>query len=133
LKPICELEDFVKPRDCAVSWLRGWNITIRTGHITAIAALFGGHLFGAATERLIPWLYASVLTGLMLAIIEAIPRRNWFREGSGLLSMAKVLVLCLVPLFWNYRIPLLAAVIVVGSVGSHVPHGLRHYRVFGGE
>ena len=123
----------MKPRGDAVSWLRGWNITFRTGHIAAIAALFGGHLFGAATERLMPWLYASVLTGLILAIIEAIPRRNWLGEGSGLLTVAKVLVLCLIPLFWEYRIPVLAAVIVLGSVGSHVPHWLRHYPLFGGK
>jgi hypothetical protein len=67
----------------------------------------------------------------VLAILEAIPERRWFLQVCGVLSIGKVLVLCLVPLFWSHRVPILMGVIVVGSVGSHMPRRFRHYLLFG--
>jgi hypothetical protein len=112
-------------------WLRGWNIAFRTGHITSIAALFGGHVFGTETGRLMPWLYASILTGILLAIMEWIPDRHWFVQARGILSISKILILCLVPFLWNHRVSVLVAIIVAGSFGSHMPYTYRHYPVFG--
>jgi hypothetical protein len=112
-------------------WLRWGNIALRTAHIAAIAALFGGHVFGAASERLIPSLYGAVGTGALLALVEALPDRGWFVQSRGVLSLLKTCILCLVPLFWNFRIPILAGVMVLGSVGSHMPFKFRHYRVLG--
>ncbi len=33
------------------------------------------------------------------------------------------------PLAWDYRLPILLAVIVLGSVGSHMPARFRYYSV----
>jgi hypothetical protein len=38
-------------------------------------------------------------------------------------------LICAVPLAWDYRLPILLAVIVIGSVGSHMPGRYRHYSV----
>jgi hypothetical protein len=45
------------------------------------------------------------------------------------MTMAKVALICVVPLAWDYRLPILLAVIVIGSVGSHMPGRYRHYSV----
>jgi hypothetical protein len=112
-------------------WWRGWNMAFRTAHIIAIAALFGGHVFGTGAELLVPWLYASVLTGTLLAIMEWIQDRRWFLQARGVLSLSKILILCLIPWVWDQRVAVLIVVIVVGSIGSHMPYTLRHYLVWG--
>jgi hypothetical protein len=113
--------------------LRACNISARTAHIAAMGALFGGHVFSIAEERLLPWLYASLITGAALAVVEIIPERGWWSQGSGVMSMAKVLLLLSMPWLWDYRVPLLAGVILLGSVGSHMPHRFRHFPLFGGR
>ena len=45
------------------------------------------------------------------------------------MTMGKVLLMGSVPLAWDYRLPILLAVVVIGSVGSHMPARLRYYSV----
>jgi len=110
-------------------YLRACNILFRTGHIGATAALFGGQVFNVATERLLPWLYASILTGLALVVIECLPDWRWCGQGSGVMTLMKLMLLVLILWRWDYRVPILAAVIVLGSVGSHMPRRYRHYPI----
>ena len=74
-------------------------------------------------------LWLTIGTGVALAAIEAGPRLLWFHQGRGVMTMAKLALICAVPLAWDYRLPILLAVIVVGSVGSHMPGRYRHYSV----
>lgn len=109
------------------SYLRAWNIALRTAHIGAAGALFGGHVFGIEAERLLPWLGLTILTGAMLAAVEAYPSWRWLYEARAVMILTKGLLLLLVPWLWSCRIPMLLAIIVIGSVGSHMPKRLRHY------
>ena len=117
------------PRDPvrASARLRAWNIFFRTAHIGVIAVLFGGHAFDVASGRLLPWLYAAILTGAVLAVIEAYPDWRWCGQASGLMTIVKVALLLLIPWLRDYCVPILGAVIVLGSVGSHMPRRYRHY------
>jgi hypothetical protein len=117
------------PRDPirASARLRAWNIFFRTAHIGAFGVLFGGHAFDVASARLLPWLYAVILTGGALAVIEAYPDWRWCGQGSGIMTVVKLGLLLSIPWLRNYRVPILAAVIVLGSVGSHMPRRYRHY------
>lgn len=108
---------------------RALNIALRTAHIASMAVLVGGMAFDIEPERLRLSLWLTVGTGAALAAVEAGPRFLWFHQGSGVLTLAKVGLLCLVPFAGGYRLPLLLAVIVVGSVGSHMPGRYRHYSV----
>lgn len=107
--------------------LRAWNISTRTAHIGVTGVLFGGHIFGIAAERLVPWLGLSILTGAVLVVLEAYPSWRWCYEVRALMVMAKVLLMCSLLWLWTYRIPILIAIIVLGSAGSHVPKRFRHY------
>lgn len=89
----------------------------------------GGHAFDVTPERLKVSLWLTIGTGLALALVEAGPRLLWFHQARGVLTMAKVALICAVPLAWDYRLPILLAVIVIGSVGSHMPGRYRHYSV----
>jgi len=108
---------------------RGWNIAFRTAHIAATAVLLGGHVFDRPPEVLLPSLYLSLGTGAALAVSEAGPGWLWFHQLRGLMTMVKVGLMCFVPVFWNYRVPILLAVVVIASVGSHMPARFRYYSV----
>lgn len=115
------------------SWpyARGCNIALRTAHLGVTGVLFGGHVFGNGIEQLRPWSYVAILTGVMLMILEAFPDWRYCLEGRGLMVSAKILLVCLIPWFWDARVPILVLVIILGSVGSHMPRRYRHYAPFG--
>jgi hypothetical protein len=109
------------------------NILCRTAHIVVTAALFGGHVFDVARNQLNGWLYATILTGAVLIAIEAYPRWWWFCQGRGVAAMLKMLLLCLIPWLWDYRVPILVVVIIIASVGSHMPARFRYYSFLHGR
>ncbi len=108
---------------------RAWNIATRTGHIAVTGVLVGGHVFQLPKSALLPWLYASMVTGTMLVFIEAFPRLCWFYQGRGLFVLAKLALLLAIPWAWDYRAPILFVIIVLASVGSHMPARFRYYSV----
>jgi hypothetical protein len=103
------------------------NIVFRTAHIAVIGVLFGGHVFGMESERLLPWLYLTIATGSVLVLIEAYPSWRWCFQGRAVVTFAKLLLLCLVPWLWSYRVLILIVVIALGSAGSHMPRWFRYY------
>jgi len=110
--------------------MRRWlNIALRTAHIGAMGILVGGHAFDVTPERLKASLFLAIGTGVALAAMESGLRLLWFHQGSGLMTMAKLALICAVPLVWDYRLPILLAVIVIASVASHMPGRYRHYSV----
>ena len=113
------------------SWHRACNIILRTAHICTCSVLMGGHLFGIEPGWILPWTYAAILTGAALLFLEAYPGWRYTCEGRGLMVLAKLALLALVPLAWGARVPILFGVIVLGSIGSHMPRKYRHYSILG--
>ena len=109
--------------------IRALNIALRTAHIGAMGILLGGHAFDVAPERLILSLWLTIGTGVALGVVENGLRLLWFHQGRGLMTMAKLALLCTVPAARDYRLPILLAVIVVASVGSHMSSRFRYYSV----
>ena len=103
------------------------SITFRTIHIAAIGILLGGHVFAIPGPRLLPWLYLSIASGAGLIGVELYSSCKWFYQGKGVLVLVKLLLTALVAVFWEQRVWLLLAVLVIGSVGSHMPGRLRYY------
>ena len=108
---------------------RTWNIAARTVHIAATGILLGAHVFDVPADRLWPYLWTAIATGSVLIALEAYPDGHWVHQGCALALYAKLALLCLVPFFWESRVPILLAVVVVASVGSHAPRRFRHYSV----
>jgi hypothetical protein len=108
--------------------IRALNIALRTAHIAAMGVLLGGHAFDISPERLKIALWLTIGTGVALLVVEiAGPRLLWLHQGRGLMTLAKLALICLVPLFWEYRLPILLLVVVIASVGSHMPGRFRYY------
>lgn len=110
--------------------LRVYKLLARTVHLIAISGLVGGHMFGAQLAPLRLLLYLSIITGVAMCVLEAYPNRHFFYEGWALLLWLKLVILILVPAFWNARTPILIVVVVIASVGSHMPRALRHWTPF---
>ena len=108
---------------------RAWNIAARSVHIAVTGILMGAHVFDVPADRLWPYLWTAIVTGSILIALEVYPDGHWFHEGCALALYAKLILLCLVPFFWEFRVPILLAVVVVASVGSHAPRRIRHYSV----
>ncbi len=124
------------PQSCAPSipYARAWNIAWRTAHIAAIAVLVGGHAFDAPRDDLYRILWLAIITGAVLVFLEAFPvRLRWLVQGRGLMVITKLVLLLLIPLAWSHRLPILLAVIVLASVGSHMPGRFRYYSILDGK
>ena len=117
------------PADAFFLTGRWWNIGLRTGHLAAMAVLVGGHAFDVPPERLAIALAATLLSGAALALSEAGPHLLWFHQLRGLMTLAKLVLLGMIPWVWAYRFPILLVVVAIASVGSHMPARFRYYSV----
>jgi hypothetical protein len=106
---------------------RAIRIALRTAHIGATGILLGGHFFSVDATRLLPWLWLAIGTGAVFVALELYGSCVWLAQGRGLLTLAKLALLAVVPVFWAQRIWLLLAAVVIGSVGSHMSSRLRYY------
>lgn len=113
----------------SVPHARAWNIAFRTAHIAVTGILLGGHFFDISEHRLRTILYLCILTGGCLIAIEAYPSCRWFYQGRGVMALSKLALLCLIPLLWRFRVPILLVVLVIASVGSHMPSRFRYYSI----
>jgi hypothetical protein len=111
----------------ALSASRAWNIAVRTVHIGVTGALFGGHVFAVPAERLRPFLYLTILTGISLFVLELYPEWRRVFEVRNAMTAAKLSLLSLIPWLWTCRVPILIVVILIASIGSHMPRRYRYY------
>jgi hypothetical protein len=105
---------------------RALGLALRTAHLMTFGALLGGHFFNVDSARLMPFLLATIASGVALVALELASTCAWLFMGKGLAVLLKLAVLLMVPLFWDYRVPLLLLVVAVASVGSHMPSRFRH-------
>jgi hypothetical protein len=105
------------------------SIALRTVHIAAVGILLGGHAFEVPAVRLLPWLSLSILSGAGLIGIELYSSCKWLYQGKGVLVIVKLLLIAAVAVFWEQRLWLLLAALVLGSVGSHMPGRWRYYSI----
>ncbi len=59
--------------------------------------LLGGHAFDVPAARLVSSLWLCIATGIALAVSEAGLGLLWFHQVRGLMTMGKVLLICVVP------------------------------------
>jgi len=115
------------PESRSREMIRWLNIVLRTAHIGAMGVLLGGHAFDVTPERLMVSLWLTIGTGLALAAVESGARLLWFHQGRGLMTTAKLVLICIIPFAWDYRLPILLVVVVIASVGSHMSGRFRYY------
>ncbi len=102
------------------------RIALRSVHIFTTGTLVGGYIFDQSAAVLLPWLWGSVISGILLLATDLHASFAVLCELRGIAVIVKVLLMLLIPLFWEARVPLLLAALVVGAVSSHMPRRYRH-------
>jgi hypothetical protein len=112
-----------------VNYTRLLNVGCRTVHLVAFALLLGGEAWGVAVERLLPVFELTVGSGAALLLLEVMADARWLVEARGAVVLLKLGLLLALPFVPEHRLALLVAVVVVASVGSHMPRWFRHASV----
>lgn len=118
----------------AITARRSVEIALRTAHVGAMALLVGGRHLGATSASLRPWLLLTVATGVALLATEASHSRHWPYQARGIVTLAHVAVFALIAVSPGLAGVALAAALIIGSIGSHLPRtvrkwSLRHRRI----
>lgn len=108
---------------------RAWSIALRTAHLIAFSVVLGGYFWGVEPVRLMPAFVLTSLTGFGLAGLELYKSLHWLFLGKGLVVLVKLVLLAWLPFAGDAALPLLLAVVVLASVGAHMPSRYRHYSV----
>jgi hypothetical protein len=109
------------------------NVLARTVHLASTGTLLGGHVFGAATESLLPWLLTAIVSGMVMLGLELYTSFDWLTQLGGLFVVLKLMLLCVIPFVWSARVPILFAVVAVAGIGSHMAGKYRHYSLLYGR
>jgi len=113
-----------------LSGSRVMSIALRTLHLAAFGMLLGGHAFALDGDRLIPYLWVTIVSGLGLIALEIYAVGfYWVFLGKGIMVLVKLGLLLLIPFFWEARVALLLLVVAIASIGSHMPARYRHYSI----
>ena len=112
-----------------VPGVRALRTIIRTTHLIAFGTLYGGHVYGVPAADLHPALLATVGTGAAFMALELYRTPLWLVQVRGLATVLKILLVLAVSVFWDVRVYLLTAAIIVGSVASHMPGSYRYYSI----
>jgi hypothetical protein len=106
---------------------RAVRTTLRTAHMIAFAAYYGGHVFSVGPERLLPALVAVIATGGAFMSFEIWRAPVWLVQIRGLAGYAKIALLISVAAYWEYRVAILTLIVVIATLISHAPGHIRYY------
>ena len=111
-------------------WLR---TTLRTLHLIAAGALYGGWLYSVDVARLQPALHSVLLTGGLLACFEVWQSRIWLVQLRGVATVLKLGILAGAGLAPDWTVALLTIAMVIGSISSHMTSRWRYHSVLHGR
>jgi len=109
---------------------RGIKTLLRALHILTTGVLLGGHIFVQPQEALMPWLWGSILTGLILLATDLYASCAILLEARGVAVVVKIGLMMLIPVMWEQRVFLLVSALIIGAVSSHLPRTYRHRLLF---
>jgi hypothetical protein len=116
------------PRDFPLR--RSVRITLRTIHILAASILLGGYVFDQPVAGLEPWLWGTVISGMLILVTDLHASFAVLFEVRGMAVLIKAFLLVLITVFWEERIMLLISALIIGVVSSHMPKQYRHKVLF---
>lgn len=112
---------------------RGINIALRTAHLMTSGILLGGHTFDVPAHRLVLLLYLTIASGAGLILLELYSSCRWVYLGKGVMVGLKIALVIAAGLWWQQRVVFLVLVVLIGSVGSHMPARFRYYSLLHGR
>lgn len=102
---------------------------LRAFHILGIVGAGGGILLQVPQEHWLNYWILAMVTGSILMLWELIRDWRWIIQLKGVLTLAKVGLLCLFIPLSQYKPSIFVTVLLLSVIVSHGPAGLRHYSV----
>ena len=112
---------------------RALRTALRTLHLLAFGALYGGHLYGAPAESLARALIATVATGAALMLLDALREPVSLIQIRGLATLVKIALAAILPLAGALSVVVLTLAAVLGALSSHMPGRYRYYSIYHGQ
>jgi len=109
------------------AWTRVLDIVLRAAHVLVISALFGGAVFQVPAAQLLPWRILAAASGVALIASEVLHSLHWPYQGRGVMVYVHAGLFILASLQPSLALPCLAAALIFGILGSHMPKRLRHW------
>lgn len=106
------------------------KICLRACHVLCVSVFVGGYIFQQADVVLQPWLIASLLTGLCLFCVDIYSSLAIIFETRGMVILIKLSLLALVPIYADMGAWLLAVILLLSVISSHLPGRYRHFLFF---
>jgi hypothetical protein len=107
--------------------------TLRTAHLLAFGTLYGGHVYNLPAQRLWPAMLATVASGGTLMALEIYRTPVWLGQVRGMATLVKIGLVAAVAVYWDQRLWLLTAAVIIGGVVSHMPGRYRYYSLIYGH
>jgi hypothetical protein len=104
------------------------RILFRSLHILSVGVLLGGHIFNQPIDILEPWLWGAIITGLIILLTDLHSSFAVLFELRGIAILLKIILILLIPLFWEQRVLILISILFIGAISSHLPKRYRHKR-----
>ena len=113
--------------------VRPIRTAFRTAHLLAFGTLYGGHVYSIPLQRLWPALLATVASGGALMALEIYRTPLWLGQVRGVATLVKIGLVVAVAVYWDLRLWLLTAAVIIGGVVSHMPGRYRYYSLIHGH
>lgn len=114
---------------------RRWiSIISRTLHLIGICGLAGAYLYSQPLEAWVHFLYLTVLSGLVMTVLEVYADGIWLIQLRGTAIGVKLILLS--TMLWWFDEPnavIYFIVIAISGVVSHAPGKLRYYSIWHGR
>jgi hypothetical protein len=125
--------EVIDDTDCkkAFGTSRWVSVLLRSIHISAMGVVLGGVFLCEGYEVLIYPVWATLLSGGLMLLMDILKDPLVLLQGSGLVVILKLALLSIGFFFLpEHRFGWYLTATLVASVGSHMPGRLRHHRFF---
>ena len=113
-----------------VRWI---NITLRSIHLIGCAGIGGGYLYGAPRDAWYSFLLLTIISGIMLILLELYSNGIWLIQLRGIAIIIKLILLICIPYFNGSESYILITVIVISGIMAHAPGDVRYFSVIHGR
>lgn len=110
---------------------RAVKILLRAIHVPCAGILAAAYLFDAGALAQTVWWVGSVVSGLLILLLDLHETGVFLLQVRGLVALGKIAVLGMLPWFETYRVPVLVGLIGISVLSSHAPSRIRYHLVFG--
>ncbi|MEE8367706.1 MAG: hypothetical protein V3S30_05270 [Thermoanaerobaculia bacterium] len=117
------------PREFA--WRRPLKIGLRAVHVLCAAILLGAHVFEVQETSTDPWLHATLLSGLLILLLDLHESAAFLLQVRGMVVILKLLLIGALPWLGSYGAWVIAGIVLISVISSHAPARVRYFLLVG--